>query len=209
LFNAAVQLQRWSGWLRRRGLGLMWATSGKPEVTLRSRRLLLWDTAPRAFEHMLLQKYFVPVDRFPQFVDQVGQVFAEHERLVPVLMHHFRFVPGNDEALLSPASSDSVCLIPCYLAKKGSQRWLHELEIVTHRLLSAALELGGSYYLTFDILPTLDMFCRAYPRWNEFQASKQRFDPQNLFTSRFADKYFAPRSAAPTASSGRSEHALA
>jgi FAD/FMN-containing dehydrogenase len=186
----------------------MWATSGKPELTLRSRRLLLWDKAPRAFDGMLLQKYFVPANRFAEFVARVRDVFLQHERQVPVLMHHFRFVPGNDEALLSPAPTDSVCLIPCYLARKQSTAWREQLELVTRQLLSAAVDLGGSYYLTFDILASPEIFRRAYPRWQEFAEKKRRYDPHGVFTSRFAEKYLSNRPAAKTVSSWRSDHAL-
>lgn len=190
LFNVIVQLQRWSRGLRRRGVHFMWATSAKPETTLRSRRLLLWDAAPRAFQKMLLQKYFVPVHRFAEFVGRVGEVFAEYESRVPLLMHHFRFVPGNDEAVLSFAPHDSVCMIPCYLADKGSARWQRELEAVTERLLTAAIGVGGSYYLTFDILASQSVFRRAYPRWREFGEQKLRHDPHVMFVSRFYEKYF-------------------
>jgi FAD/FMN-containing dehydrogenase len=199
LFNLLVKLQRWSREFRRRGVKLMWATSGKPETTLRSRRLLLWDKAPRAFDAMLLQKYFVPLRHFAEFATRVGKVFAEHESRVPVLMHHFRFVPANDEAVLSFAPQDSVCIIPCYLASKGSTHWQRNLETVSEQLLKAAVDLGGSYYLTFDILASQDLFRRAYPRWREFGEQKLRHDPCEMFASCFYTKYFSGIGALPAA----------
>jgi decaprenylphospho-beta-D-ribofuranose 2-oxidase len=193
LFNLSVLLQRYSSKLRSRGVQALWLASGKPETTLRSRRLLLWDTAPSAFDGMLLQKYFVPVARFAEFATQVGSIFAQYERRLPLLMNHFRFVPGNDEAVLSFAPQDSVCLIPCYLAKKNSTSWKRDLEAATQLLLKAAVDVGGSYYLTFDILATCELFERAYPRWRDFSDKKLRHDPNEMFTSCFYKKYFAGR----------------
>jgi len=148
LFNLLVQLQRWSRFVRDRSFQLMWATSAKPEVTWRSRRLLLWDAAPRAFQDMLLQKYFVPVEHFAEFARRAGEVFQEFRDDLPLLTNHFRFVPGNDAAVMSFAPRDSICLIPCYLAKKDSARWVQRLELATAKLLDIALELGGSEYFS-------------------------------------------------------------
>lgn len=195
LFNLMVFLQRLSTKLRQRGVKAMWATSGKPETTLRSRRLLLWDEAPHAFGGMLLQKYFVPAARFAEFVNQVGSIFSRYESRIPLLMNHFRYVPGNDEAVLSFAPRNAVCLIPCYLANKKSTTWKRDLDEVTQLLMKSVVDLGGSYYLTFDILANQEVFERAYPRWREFADQKRQFDPQGMFTSRFYEKYFGNRSA--------------
>ncbi|MEA2735435.1 MAG: hypothetical protein QOE14_1886 [Humisphaera sp.] len=59
----------------------------------------------------------------------------------------------------------------------------------THELLDAALALGGSYYLTFDLLASIEQFRRAYPRADEFFALKRQHDPNRIFSSMFFQKY--------------------
>jgi decaprenylphospho-beta-D-ribofuranose 2-oxidase len=190
LFNLLVRAQRLSSKIRKRGIDLMWLTSAKPERTLRSRRLLLWDRAPKAFEGMLLQKYFVPIAKCDEFLSRVGPVFREFEDRVPLMMHHFRFVPADTESLLSFAPEDSVCLIPCYLAKKGSARWKGHLEALTHRIQEIVSNLNGRHYLTFDILGTTGNFQRFYPKWREFQSVRKAIDPSGMFINRMSEKYF-------------------
>ena len=189
LFNVFIWLQRNFKFTRRRAFHLMWSGSNKPEVTLRSRRLLIWDVAPSAFQKLLFQKYFVPVDNFLPFMQKAGQILKKYEDDLPVLTNHFRFVPGNNEALLSFSPEDTICMIPCYLAKKNNRRWVAKLEQATDELLNACLEQGGSYYLTFDIIASKKQLQQAYPCWDEFLALKNRCDPEGLFNSRFYEKY--------------------
>lgn len=189
VFDIGVKLQRWFRFMRRRSFDTLWAVSAKPEVTLRSRRLLLWDHAPRAFQDMLLQKYFVPVEKFPEFARRVGKVFRAHGDSLPLLTNHFRYVPGNAEALLPFAPQDRICMIPCYLARKDSAAWRHSLAQATDQLLNAALDLGGAYYLTFDILASPEQMRRAYPQAEQFFALKRKYDPNEIFSSCFYEKY--------------------
>jgi len=188
-FDFLIWLQRWSGFVRRRAFDLMWATSGKPEVTTRSRRLLLWDNPPRAFQGALLQKYFVPARAFAEFARRAGVILGKYGDELPVFTNHFRFVPGSDEALLPFAPEDSICLIPCYLARKGSAAWVAALERATGELLDAALDLGGRQYLAFDIIASREQFHRAYPRAGAFFDLKRQHDPGELFSNRLYEKY--------------------
>jgi FAD/FMN-containing dehydrogenase len=188
-FNCFAGVQRLSSWVRKKSFGLMWATSAKPETTLRSRRLLLWDQPPRAFQDMLLQKYFVPCQNFARFAQRAGEILGSYQSDLPLMTNHFRYVPGNADACLSFAPQDAICLIPCYLAKKDSPRWRARLAECTARLLDAAIELGGSYYLTFDILATPEQFHRAYPAALRFFELKRHYDPAGMFSSCFHEKY--------------------
>jgi FAD/FMN-containing dehydrogenase len=188
-FDLLLWLKRRVGFVRRRLFELKWATSGKPEVTTRSRRLLLWDNPPRAFQGALLQKYFVPAPAFAEFARRAGMILGKYADELPVFTNHFRFVPGNEEALLPFAPRDNICLIPRYLARKGSAAWVAALERATGDLVDAALELGGRQYLAFDIIASREQFHRAYPRAGEFFALKRQHDPGGLFRNRLSEKY--------------------
>ncbi len=191
LFNIFIWVQRNLKFTRRRAFHLMWSGSDKPEKTLRSRRLLLWDVAPSAFDDLLFQKFFVPVDRFSQFIEKANRILIAYGKDLPILTNHFRFVPANSESILAFSPEDTICFIPCYLAKKKNRRWLDKLEQLTNELVNACLDEGGSYYLTFDSIPSKDQLQRAYPRWEEFVALKNQFDPKGMFSSRFYQKYTA------------------
>ena len=59
-------------------------------------------------------------------------------------------------------------------------------------LIDAALSVGGSYYLPYQIHATETQFLRAYPRTREFFALKRRLDPTNKFRNELLDKYYHP-----------------
>jgi decaprenylphospho-beta-D-ribofuranose 2-oxidase len=189
LFDLFVLAQRVFGFVRRRALHVLWTGSDHPELTLRSRRLLLWDKAPSAFQNVLLQKYFVPATKFRAFLAKAGTIFTRYRDDLPVMANHFRFVPASSESLMAFAPDDSICLIPFYLARKDDKAWQAKLEQATGELLEACLEYGGRYYLTFDIIATKDQFHRAYPQWSEFFALKRKYDPDEMFSSVFYQKY--------------------
>lgn len=189
LFNALVALQRRSALVRGHVLRVLWAGTRGRELTLRSRRLLLWDEPPAALSGTVLQKYIVPVGRFKAFVGRAGQVVRRHGNSLPLLSPHFRFIPGGDEALLPLAPSDSACLILSHLTRPGDRSWRQTFERATGELLEACLDEGGRHYLTFDSVASREQLVRAYPRWDEFVELKRRVDPRGLFTNRFFEQY--------------------
>ena len=65
----------------------------------------------------------------------------------------------------------------------------------TRDLIEAALCVGGSYYLPYQLHATEEQLRRAYPRAAEFFALKQRLDPTNKFRNQLLDKYYRPAAA--------------
>src|SRR5262249_5885475 len=59
------------------------------------------------------------------------------------------------------------------------------------RLIAAALDAGGSYSLPYRLHARRDQVARAYPRLEEFQAGKRRYDPGFLFRNLMWDRYFS------------------
>ena len=51
------------------------------------------------------------------------------------------------------------------------------------KLTDASLDLGGGFYLTYHRAATASQVARAYPRFREFLAMKERYDPAGVFQS--------------------------
>jgi hypothetical protein len=60
---------------------------------------------------------------------------------------------------------------------------------VTQELVSAALDLGGSYYLTYQLYPTTAQLRQAYPMADSAFARKLAYDSDQLFTNQFYERY--------------------
>ncbi len=137
----------------------------------------------------VLQEYFVPVGRFDDFVPKMASVFRRHRvNVLNVSIRHAKKDPGS---LLAWAKEESFAFVVYY--KQGvSEADRKEVGAWTRELIDAALSLGGSYYLPYQIHATDEQFRRAYPRAAEFFALKRRVDPAYRFRNKLWDRYFPP-----------------
>lgn len=109
----------------------------------------------------LLQEYFIPVENFNSFVPKMINILKQHQ--VNVFNISVRHALPDSESLLSWAQKEVFAFVIYYeqgkseAEKKDVYQW-------TSKLIDAALEESGSYYLPYQIIATLDQFLRAYPR---------------------------------------------
>ena len=137
-----------------------------------------------------LEEYFVPVERFDAFVPRMREIFNRYRvNVINVSIRHSRPDPGS---LLAWARSEVFAFV-IYYKQGASDVDKNQVGIWTRELIDAALDLGGSYYLPYQLHATEQQFLRAYPRASEYLALKRRLDPTNKFRSEFLDKYLYPR----------------
>jgi hypothetical protein len=60
---------------------------------------------------------------------------------------------------------------------------------VTRQLVDAALEQGGTYYLTYQLYPTPEQLHRAYPNARHAFERKRFYDSTEIFSSQFYERY--------------------
>jgi len=137
----------------------------------------------------VLQEYFVPVERFDDFVPQIRDVFQRHR--VNVVNVSIRHANADPESLLAWARSEVFAFVIYY--KQGTNEAAQqEVGIWTRELIDDALRVGGSYYLPYQLHATNAEFQRAYPRAAEYFSLKQRLDPTYKFRNKLLDKYYHP-----------------
>jgi hypothetical protein len=66
-----------------------------------------------------------------------------------------------------------------------------DMAVMTRRLIDAALEVGGGFYLPYRLHARRDQVARAYPRVEEFIGRKHQYDPGLLFQNTMWERYFA------------------
>ena len=55
--------------------------------------------------------------------------------------------------------------------------------------MDAAIENGGTYYLTYQLYPTPEQLHRAYPNAGRAFERKRHYDPDEIFSSQFYERY--------------------
>ena len=134
----------------------------------------------------ILQEYFVPVDQFDTFVNSVRTIALQHQ--IKILNLSIRHVPKNNGSILSYAPQDSFAFV-FYIATDNNENGHEHISTWTNELIDAALKIGGTYYLPYHILASPDQFKQAYPRYLEFVACKQKYDPLNKFQNSLSCAY--------------------
>lgn len=128
-----------------------------------------------------LREYFIPVDRFDEFVPRMREIFNKYEaNVLNVSVRHALPDPGT---LLAWANKEVFAFVVYYRQGRTPE------EIATVRnwsvaMIDAATALGGSYYLPYQIFESPEQFHKAYPRATEYFALKDRVDPENRFRNR-------------------------
>lgn len=133
-----------------------------------------------------LQEYFVPVAQFDAFVPRMAAILREHRaHAVNVSIRHAPADPGSWLAW----AREEVFSFVLYYWQGVSQADQQRVGIWTRQLIDAALALGGTYYLPYQLHATPAQFQRAYPGASRLFALKARLDPENRFRNRLWDKY--------------------
>jgi FAD/FMN-containing dehydrogenase len=155
------------------------------------------EPASRERSTYVLQEYFVPVKHFDEFVPRLRAVLRQHA--VNVINVSIRFANADPGSILAWARTDVFAFVLYY--KQGTDpASVREAGVWTRELVDAALNVGGSYYLPYQLHATVAQFRQAYPRSAEFFALKKRLDPTNKFRNELWDKYHPDPSLMPVAS---------
>jgi FAD/FMN-containing dehydrogenase len=134
----------------------------------------------------ILQEYFIPLNQFIPFVNGLREIVLENRlNLVNITV---RYVPKNEEALLSYAREDSFAIVLLFNHKR-SPREISRMERATQEIVDLALKYRGTYYLTYQLFPAETQLNAAYPRASTFFALKKKLDPHLLFMNEFYARY--------------------
>ena len=134
----------------------------------------------------VLQEYFVPIDAFTEYIDDLRNVLNEEE--FNLLNITIRYVEKNENAVLSYAKDDMFALV--LLINQGrSESEIKKTEDVIRKMIDITLKHNGSYYLPYYSYPTKEQLKSAYPRIEEFLKKKKEVDSEERFVNLFYREY--------------------
>lgn len=134
----------------------------------------------------ILQEYFVPIDEFTNYLDDLREVLEKEE--LNLLNITVRYVNKDEEAVLSYAKEEMFALV--LLINQGkSKKEIEKTEKVLQKMIDVTLKHDGSYYLPYYSYPTQAQMDEAYPRNKEFFEQKKKFDPNEVFMNLFYKEY--------------------
>jgi decaprenylphospho-beta-D-ribofuranose 2-oxidase len=135
----------------------------------------------------IIQEYYVPVENFVPFMDRFREILVTAK--MNVLSSTVRYVtPNATPALAYAPTRAAFAVIQMSNVGLSAAEQAHA-ERVTQQLVDAALESGGTYYLTYQLYPTPAQLHRAYPNARQAFERKRFYDPNERFSSQFYRKY--------------------
>lgn len=147
------------------------------------------EPASRKHTTYVLQEYFIPVERFDEFVPRMAEILQRHRvNALNVSVRHAQQDPGT---LLAWARGETFAFV-LYYKQRTRDSAINRVAVWTRELIDAAIACGGAYYLPYQPHATDAQFHAAYPRAAELFALKRRLDPTFRFRNVLWDKYYAP-----------------
>jgi len=137
----------------------------------------------------ILHEYFLPADGLERFLAVCRTVMpASRQDLLNITL---RYVQEDRTSALAYARGDRVAAVLLF-SQRMTQADEEDMMAMTQRLIDAALDVGGSFYLPYRLHARRDQVARAYPRLEEVVARKRHYDPGLLFRNTMWHRYLAP-----------------
>ena len=133
----------------------------------------------------ILQEYFIPRAQFIPFVDGLREVVRS--RQVNLLNASVRIVHHESNFLnYAPADAYSIVL---YINQITDAAGAEKMQTVTKDLIDLTHRLNGRFFLPYQLYYTPEQLRQVYPEVDAFFEAKRRYDPQELLTNTWYERY--------------------
>ncbi len=163
---------------------------GQKEECLVSRNQKMYDSMGylknRLEDTDILQEYFIPHDKMTEFVDGLRNIVTKNN--ANLLNVTIRIVHKDTITALPYAKEDRYAFV-LYFNQKFNDTESKILEKTTSDLIDVATNLGGTFYLPYQLYYSKEQLRRAHPEIDDFFLAKKKYDPSALFSNTFYQKY--------------------
>lgn len=163
-------------------------TSGTVCVATRNQKMnqSMEYLAGRLEDTNILQEYFVPLENTTDFVEGLRATVRAND--VNLLNVTLRVVTKDTITALPYAKDDRIAYV-LYFNQKLNEADSDRLRRTTVELIDLARANGGTFYLPYQLYYSPEQLRAAYPEIDDFFALKVKYDPIELFTNSFYEKY--------------------
>ena len=142
------------------------------------------NTAPGYTD--ILHEYFIPKDSVERFIKVLRKVLPQYK--TDLLNITLRNVKEDKDTYMRYAREEVFGFVMLYNQPRTAEGE-QEMEKLSRRLISEAIQLRGTYYLPYRLHATREQMRTAYPTADSFFLLKKRYDPAELFQNQFYKVY--------------------
>ena len=170
-----------------------------PVDTLKNNQQVVWrnyemsasvkgiEPMSRVVTTTILQEYFIPCGKLCRFIEQLKEIVQKNN--VNMMNISIRYIHQDTESIMAYAQKAESFSVVCYINMVNNKESMEEAEMWTQKLINAALNNKGTYYLPYQLYASQLQFRYAYPKYKELLAIKKKVDSYNRFTNSFLSKY--------------------
>jgi FAD/FMN-containing dehydrogenase len=137
----------------------------------------------------ILHEYFVPVDRFPEFLEACCEIIPE--KLTEFLNVTLRYVGPDETSVMAYAPQRRIAAVMSFSQAVTPESEAEMLQL-TEAMIDRMIAIGGCFYLPYRLHARRDQVERAYRNTARFVERKLHYDPGLLFRNAMWQAYFAP-----------------
>ncbi|NKB35992.1 MAG: FAD-binding protein [Gammaproteobacteria bacterium] len=135
----------------------------------------------------VLQEYFIPIQNLEAFVEKMKEILNRYSvNMINVSIRHASRDPGS----VMTWAREEVFAFVLYYKQRVRENAKQRVALWTRELITAALELNGTYYLPYQAHATHEQFHTAYPGAKKLFSLKDTLDPQFRFRNVIWDTYY-------------------
>jgi FAD/FMN-containing dehydrogenase len=137
----------------------------------------------------ILHEYFIPPDRFVEFVKACQDVIpASGQELLNITL---RYVAADETSVMAFAPTPRIGGVMSFTQLVTPEAEAGMLKM-TEALIDRVAAIGGSFYLPYRLHARRDQVERIYAGTANFVARKRHYDPAMIFQNAMWPAYFAP-----------------
>lgn len=134
----------------------------------------------------LLHEYFIPRDSIESFLKEARMLIPKYHG--DLLNLTVRSLEKDTDSYLAYAREKVFSFVMLF-SQEVNQSAEENMQTMTRSLITAALDVGGTYYLPYRLHATPEQFLRSYPMANAFFDLKRKYDPEEIFQNKFYAEY--------------------
>ncbi len=146
----------------------------------------MWYLKNRLPDTDILQEYFIPQDRFAPFVEGLRGIVQKND--ANLLNATIRIV-HKDMVTALPYAPEDMFAVVLYFNQDFSREKSEQLQKTTQELIDLSIQLGGTFYLPYQLYYTPEQLHQAYPGVDNFFQAKKQQDPEGILTNTWYEKY--------------------
>ncbi|HVE87307.1 MAG TPA: FAD-binding oxidoreductase [Myxococcales bacterium] len=135
----------------------------------------------------IFQEYFIPRENIDPFLDKAREILQRYD--ANIAMAALRGVKKDDTAMMGYANQKDCFGFVMALQHDISDKNNEKLAAMTRELVDVARQFGGRNYLPYQLAYTPEQLKATYPETDAFLEMKQKYDPSQMFSNKWFQKY--------------------